>query len=34
MLKKNCYNVLYFDTAAMEEHHNWTAVFSCYGILG
>ena len=25
---KNCYDDLYFDTAAVEERRNWTAVFS------
>jgi len=24
---KNCYDDLYFDTAAVEERRNWTAVF-------
>jgi len=25
---KNCYDVLYFNTTAVEERRNWTAVFS------
>jgi len=24
----NCYDVSYFDTDAVEERRNWTAVFS------
>jgi len=25
---KNGYDLLHFDTSAMEERHNWAAVFS------
>jgi len=27
-MQKNCYNLLRFDTAAVEERRNWTALFS------
>jgi len=25
---KNCYDLLHFDTTAVEERHNWAALFS------